>query len=322
MQRVETTLGPSLRSLYLPMRPWKPQPSWRLWAALLALALALAATLALLLPVGAALARPPASWPVDGALFARLLAGLGMLLLSGVLAYRAAAALTLSYAIDRNGLYIFWLGNRAVLPLQQIESIEIGLAAPPTLADTLRSIGYFHGRARLPGGRVVHRFSTVPLTQALVLHTASDSYAISPQDAEAFVQDLEQRRRLGAVQQLAPGIETGRAFFYAFWENPVIRPAVMIAVLLNLALLGWLMTLYPGLPPMIDIRTDAVGSTAILAPRHQILFLPLAGAAVGLLNLGLGLTFYRREPAGAQLLQLASAGAQLLFIVAALSILR
>jgi hypothetical protein len=304
------------------MRSWKPQRSGLLWVAIVALALALAGAAVLLAQIAAALTGSPAAWPIGSALFARLLLCLALLLLAGALAYRVAATLTLAYSMDRNGLYISWLGNRAVVPLQQIESIESGVHAPLRPLDRVRSLGYYHGRVRLPEGRVVHRFSTIGLDRALVVHTTADSYAISPQDPNAFVQDLEQRRRIGAVQQLAPGVEAGRAFTYAFWDDQVVRRALALALLLNLALLGWLMTIYPGLPPLVDLRADATGAAAALVPRHQILFLPLAGAALALLNLGLGLGFYRREPAGARLLQIASVGVQALFVVAALTILR
>jgi hypothetical protein len=301
------------------MRRWKPQPSQRLWAAAGALVVSAAGALALLLQIGAALAQPPADWPIDGALFLRVLACLLLILVAGTLAYRVAAVLSLSYGVDRNGVYIFWLGNRAVIPLQTIESIESGASAA---APALQSLAYFHGRARMAGGRTLHRFSTTPTEQALILHTASDSYAISPQEADAFIQDLEQRRRLGAIQQLTPGFEAGRAFLYAFWDDRVVRGALVAAALANLAFLGWLMSVYPGLPPLLELRSDAAGAATTLAPRHQILFLPLAGLTLGLLNTGLGLTLYRREPVGARMLQVASVGAQVLFAVAALTILR
>lgn len=275
----------------------------------------------LLVQLAAVFVRPPADWPVSGALFAELLAFLGLLLLAGSFAYRLAAALTLAYSVDRNGLYISWLGNRAVVPLHRIESVDSGVRVRPTLGGLLRSVGYLHGQVSMGEGRVVHRFTTVPLGQALVLHTAADSYAISPQDVDAFVQDLEQRRRLGVVQELAAGVEAGRTFSYAFWDNPTVRRALALALLLNLALLGWLMTIYPGLPPLLDMRADATGAAAALAPRHQILFLPLAAAVLGLINLGLGLSFYRREPVGAQLLQLTTVGVQILFAIAAVTIL-
>jgi hypothetical protein len=51
-----------------------------------------------------------------------------------------------------------------------------------------------------------------------------------------------------------------------------------------------------------------------------LLFLPLAAIAILLINTGFGLSLYRRSAAGARLLQLASALAQLLFAVAILTI--
>lgn len=304
------------------MRRWKPQPSSLLALAVAALLVAAAGAGWLLFRLGRLLLQPPATWPVDGALFLQLVACLVLLLLTGICAYRLAAALTLNYSMDRNGLYISWLGNRAVVPLQQIESVESGLRLASSPVDLLRSVGYRHGRVRLPEGRVLHRFSSVPLSQALIVHTVADSYAISPQEVGGFVQDLEQRRRLGAIQPLTPGVEAGGPFSYVFWDNPTVRGALALAALLNLALLGWLMTLYPSLPAMIDLRADAAGVATVLSPRHQILFLPLAGAALGLINLGLGLGFFRREPLGAQLLQFATVGVQVLFAVAALTIVR
>ncbi|NWF80692.1 MAG: hypothetical protein HXY37_11670 [Chloroflexi bacterium] len=303
------------------MRRWKAQASWRLWVALVALLAAAGAALYLGLGLFTALAQPPERWPIDVLLFAHYLAFLALLLLAAGLAYRVAAMLTLAYSVDRNGLYIHWLGNRAIVPLGQIENIESGASLTGGAGLRVANIGAVRSQLHLPGGRVIHAFSTVPLAQALVVHMPDDSYAISPRDADAFVQDLEQRRRIGAVQQLTPGVEAGRIFAYAFWSDPLVRNGLAGAVLLNLLLLGLLMTLFPGLPPLVELRTDAVGATAALAPRHQILFLPLAGAAVTLLNVGLGLWLYQREPVGVRMLQLASALIQVLFIIAALSIL-
>ncbi|MFQ3662274.1 MAG: PH domain-containing protein [Chloroflexaceae bacterium] len=304
------------------MRRWTPQRSWRLWVALAALIGALGVAGYLLASVVALLAQPPEAWPIDGRLFVRHLAVLALLVCAAFLAYRVAAALSLAYTLDRNGLYILWLGNRAVVPLGQIESIESGLSEPATGASPFAGIAYLSGSARLPDGRELQRFSTVPLTRALIIHTPSEAYAISPRDVDGFVQDLEQRRRLGAVQQLAPGVETGRVFAYTFWRDPLAREGVLGALLLNLALLGALMVLYPSLPALIGWRSDATGAIVAMAPRYQILLLPLAGAAILFLNVGVGLWLYGREPVGARMLQATSVVVQVLFGVAALTMLR
>jgi hypothetical protein len=303
------------------MRRWKPQPSWRLAAALLGLIAAATGLVVVSLPVGSLLAQPPAEWPINRELFLRGLAILVLGLLTAVLAYRFAVALTLTYTMDRNGLYLLWLGNRVVVPIQAIERVERGLGDIGGAGLSLIGFGYLYRRARLADGRMLHHFSTRTLAQTLLVHTAHDAYAISPQESDVFVQELEQRRRLGPIQQLTPGFEAGRAFSYAFWEDRLVQISLFIAALLNLTLLGWLMSSYPDLPALIDLRHDATGAMVTLSPRHQILFLPLAALLSGLLNLGLGIALYRRTATGAQLLQVGTAVVQLLFLVAALTIL-
>lgn len=285
------------------------------------LAISAAGAIYLIGRVGLALARPPEQWAIDLGLYLQLLGGLAALLVAGLAAYRVAAALTLSYGVDRNGFYIFWLGNRAVIPLAQIETIESGVRLPETLGGLARSLGYYHGRVRLPEGRELHRFTTKPLSRSLILHTPAASYAISPESDDTFVQELEQRRRLGSIQQLSAGVEVGRMFFYSFWEDQVVRAALLTAVALSLLLLGWVAAIYPGLPALVDLRADAAGVSSTLTPRHQLLFLPLAGVAILLLNTGFGLSLYSRSAVGARLLQVASALAQILFAVAILTIL-
>lgn len=276
----------------------------------------------LFIRAGINLARPPVEWPISLGLYLEFLAGVALALVAGMVGYRVAAALTLAYGVDRNGFYIFWLGNRVVLPLAQIESINSGVSVQSRPGDLLRSIGYYYGRVRLPEGRTAQRFATLPASQALVLHTTSEAYLISPDNVDSFVQELEQRRRLGAIQQLSPGVEAGRVFFYAFWNDKVVRSALIVAVALSLVLLGWLAAIYPGLPPLVDLRADAAGIAALPRPRHQILFLPLAAFAVLLINAAFGLSLYTRSPDGARLLQIASALVQLLFAVAVLTIVR
>ena len=304
------------------MRRWKPQPSSRLWVAIALLTLASAGAISLIVRVGFALARPPAAWEINLGLYLQFLVGLALLLATGIFAYRVAAALTLAYGVDRNGFYIFWLGNRTVVPLNHIESIDGGVRVPEDLGSLARSVGYYYGPVRLPDGQIIQRFTTVPLAQAMILYTSSDSVAISPADSESFVQELGPRRRIGVIQQLSLGVEVGRAFFYAFWEDPVVRTALLVAMGLSLLLMGWLAAIYPGLPAMIDLRADAAGVAAILRPRHQVLFLPLAALVILLINTGFGLSLYSRTPLGARLLQVASALAQILFAVAILTIVR
>ena len=302
------------------MRRWKPKPSLRPWIALALLLAALALAIFLIVRLFHALAGPPAGWPIDTTLYFQVLLLVGALVVVGVLSYRVGSALTLGYELDRNGLYITWLGNRAVVPLERIQSVDVGVrqASMPLLPG----IAYLHGRGLTTDGLRLHLFATQPLARCLVIYTPGDAYAISPADLETFVQDLEQRRNLGATKPMAATFEPSRMFLYDFWNDGTVRALLLLAFALNLLVLGILALRYPSLAPMVRMRFDAAGQVADLRPRHQVLFLPLAAFAVSLLNVVLGLLLYRGQQLGARLLQGASVVAQLLFGIATLTIIR
>jgi hypothetical protein len=244
-----------------------------------------------------------------------------LLLCSGFLLYRVMGALTLSYQMDRNGLYIVWIGNRAVIPLSQIESLSKGAPGAQVTLLHLRRIGYYWGRGRTEDGRLLHLFTTSSLNNSLVIHTEDEAYVISPAAQDSFVQELEQRRRIGAVKSLRPTFEPGRVFFYAFWNDRVVRWALILTFGLNLLLVGALALRYPELEPMVSMRFNAAGQVTELRPRHQVLFMPLAAFGLSLINAGLGISFYRRNKTSARLLQLGSVFVQIMFGVALLAVL-
>ncbi len=304
------------------MQRWRPIATARIWLGLILAVVSAAGAGWLLFMMRAALSRPPEQWPIDGWLFGQAVLVLGLLVLAGFLLYRTAAALTLRYSLDRNGLYIQWLGSRTVIPLTLIDRVEQGALAIGSWRTALASIGYYHGRVQTHDGIVIHRFTTRPLAEALVIYAGNEAYAISPTDQAGFVQELEQRRRLGAIQALAPGIEVARFLVYDFWADPVIRRLLLVTLILNLGLFGAIAVIYPSLPPQIAWRGDQIGAAAELAPRIRIFFLPVAAALTALFNLVGGLIVYRRSPLAARLLQAFSFGVQFFFAIATIAVLR
>lgn len=303
------------------MRRWNPKPGLGLWIGLLLLLLALAGAGLFGMRLARFLTVPPETWRIDTVSYAELIGLLGCLLATGIVAYRIAGVLTMRYSMDRNGVYISWIGNRAVIPIGQIERIESGIQGARIPWLFLRNIGYYGGRGRTADGQTLHLFSTARPARSLVIHTATDAYAVAPAQRDTFLQELEQRRKLGVVKPLTPTVEPGRIFFYAFWNDTIIRLALLVALGLNLGLLAILATRYADLAPLIAMRFDAAGMPVELRPRHQVLFMPLAALGLSLLNTGLGLALYRRSQAGARLLQLGSVGIQVLFGVAILAII-
>src|SRR5437763_16189107 len=107
------------------MRHWNPQPSLSRWIGLLLLVVVLGGATALARMLVREFAGAPEEWQVNLTLYGQVVGFLALLGLAGVLAYRVAGAFTLGYDLDRNGLYISWLGNRAVVPLDQIYSVDV-----------------------------------------------------------------------------------------------------------------------------------------------------------------------------------------------------
>jgi len=304
------------------MRRWSSQPSIRRWIAAILLIAVLAACVLVGMRLVQVFNAPPETWQIDLRIYGLVVGFIGLLMLAGALAYRAASAFTLAYELDRNGLYIIWLGNRAVVPLERIQSVDVGIEAARMPWRIVQGIGYYGGQGRTADGRRLHAFSTQPLSRALVIYTVEDAYAISPADHEAFVQDLEQRRNLGATKPLAPTFQPSGMFLYDFWNDSTVRILLLAAFALNLLALGILAARYPLLAPMVRMHFDAAGQVSDLRPRHQVLFLPLAAFGLSLFNMVVGLLAYRRQQLGARLLQGASVLVQLLFGIAAVTIIR
>lgn len=304
------------------MRRWIPQPALGRWIALLLTLGALGASVLPASRMAQALAGEPVAWAINLELFGWLMLFLGLLVAAAVFGYRAAAALTLTYELDRNGLYITWLGNRAVVPLDQITSVDVGADIRRMPLGPLQRVGSYWGRSYTADERLVHLFTTRSPDRALLIHTPEASYAISPIDHESFVQDLEQRRNLGSTKPLISAVEPGRMFLYAFWADSQVRWLLSVAIALNLLALLIIMARYPSLAPMIELRFDATGQAAEIRPRHAILYIPLAALGLMLTNTLLGIALYTRQQLSARLLQGASLIVQLLCLVALATIIR
>lgn len=302
------------------MRRWKPRSANGRWIALGLLILALGGVTLAVIGLVRRLSGSPDQWQIDAGAFGLLLLLIVSLLAAIWSAHRLIAALTLTYDIDRNGLYIRWAGNQAIIPLERIVTIDLGAGPVFLPLGVLQRVGTYWGRA-FASEAPLYLYATQPPGECLIVYTADAAYALSPEDPEAFVQDLEQRRNLGATKPMQPALEYSRAFHYAFWRDGTVLALVTAAAVINLLALGLIAVAYPSLAPLVEMRFDATGELAELRPRHQTLFLPLAALGLSLLNTAVGLALYERLPLGARLLQGASVIVQLLFLIAVAQIL-
>ncbi|MFM2031818.1 MAG: hypothetical protein RLZZ297_583 [Chloroflexota bacterium] len=304
------------------MRRWKPFPSMGRWLAL---------ALAIVFTIGSGFfgwlcairfTADPTTWVIDLDFFLRFLAFLVMLFCAGTAWLRFISVTSLWYGIDRNVVFIGSLGNVEMVPLTDIVRLDFGVRVDGLPVPLIQGIGCYWGTGRANEHASVLVRSTIPPSRCIFIVTNSDTYAISPAELEVFVQELEQRRHLGATKEHATEIVHGPWFNTPFWHDMSTIYLLAVACLINVIAVGVLTYAFPQLPAQVEMRFDAVGGVSELRPRHQALFLPLAAFGVTLVNLFGALVFFRYDKLIARMLQGASVVVQILFCVAVIMLVR
>jgi hypothetical protein len=303
------------------MRRWKPFSAPGRW---LALVLALAFTggaIAFGMLASSHLAQSPAEWQINLEFYLKLLAFCLLCALAGGTWTRFLQASTLWYGIDRNAVFIASMGNVDLVPLDQIVRLDFGGKVVGLPQPLTQGIGCFWGMAELDEQPVLVR-STMPPSRCLFVVTPRMTYAISPNEVDTFVQDLEQRRNLGTTKQLIPEVSYGPWINTPFWNDGNSKWLLALTLIINLITVGILAWYFPTLPQMVEMRFDAVGGVSEFRPRHHAVFLPLAALAITLTNLFGALIFFQYEKLVSRLLQGASIVVQILFCVAVIMLIR
>lgn len=111
-----------------------------------------------------------------------------------------------------------------------------------------------------------------------------------------------------------PGILTRLRSDYA------LIALLALAVLVNFALLGFLLVRYDAIPDPLPLHFDASGLPDRIGSKSDILALPSIGLIVFGMNAVLGLLAYRKERAATMLLTAGSVFVQILMWLAALNV--
>jgi hypothetical protein len=240
-----------------------------------------------------------------------------------VLLYQVIGWLTLGYHLDRNGIYIRWAGAEQVVPIRDIQRIVPGaqLGRAVVRRRGLRWPGHERGLGMVPGIGRTRFLATRPLAEQLIVVTPGLAFAISPRGAEGFMQGFEARRALGPNRLLARALRRGRWFSWHIWRDQTAWMLLGAAVVINLALFGYLSARFPGLDFQLPLHFNRLGRADRIGTKMELFALPIIGAIILGANLALGLILYRRERAGSYLLWGSAAAAQMLFWLAAFSIL-
>lgn len=242
------------------------------------------------------------NWPITFLTFVQGLLVLLSLPWLGLLGYWLYGLFTLKYHLDRNRLFIRWGPTWQVIPLPEIESVEIG--SHVVLPLRYRGAwwpGYWAGHGEVVDVGLTLFYATAPVTRQVILVTPALGYAISPPDPEAFLREFNLRRRMGPTQWVEQSSRRPGFARWSFWSDQVAQGLLGLGGLTTAALFGRLCWRYPLLSTRLALHFDAQGQVDRIGQRSELFALPIIGLLVLAVDLILGFLLYRRERVGAYL---------------------
>lgn len=218
---------------------------------------------------------------------------LGAFIALPFLGYQAFALWKANYKLDRDNLRLEWGLRGEDIPVSDVEWVRSShdLATPLPLP-----------RVRMPGAVLGSRhhpdlgdveFLASDSGKLLLVATARQVFAISPEDAEGFVSSFQHAIEQGS---LATGI--GHSQYPTFvlslaWENMLARYLWLAGLFLNIGLLAWVTVLIP------SFETVALGFTTagepLVVPAIQLIILPIMSVLLYVTGFIAGLYFFRWE---------------------------
>lgn len=235
------------------------------------------------------------------------------------LVYRLYALRRGNYSLDRDKLTITWGLRVEQIPVSDIEWVR-PLSA---LAGTV-PLPVFH----LPGSVLGHRrhpdlgpveFVASDAKALLLVATARQIFAISPEDATNFMFNIQRAIEMGSLSPAASESVYPSFVVAQAWESLLVRYLWLANLFLNIGLLAWVSVMIPSLGsvPLGFLPSGAPGEPVAAA---GLILLPVVSIFLSLLGWIAGLVFYRRPDQRllARIVWLSGLLSTLLFLVAAL----
>ena len=214
-----------------------------------------------------------------------------------VLAYRLYALWTASYTLERDGIRIRW-GFRsedvpidAVLWVRPAEKLKMRLPLP-----FLRWPGAVRGERHLSGsegGEKLIEYMADRANQLILIATKERILAVSPVDGNAFLAAYQMFSEMGSLTPLSAQSVYPTFLFPEMWKDVAARFLVLGSILLVLVLFTWVSILIPE-RQQISLRISPADTKVDYVPAAQLLLLPVLNSMFFLVDVALGLFFFRR----------------------------
>ena len=259
--------------------------------------------------------------PVGPTLIVYLLVILATLPPLPFFAYRAFSLLRADYVLDRDSLAFYWGLRVEDIPLTDIEWIRPASdLTSPVRTPPFSLPGVILGVTRHQDLGTVE-FIASTRKNLLLVATNKRTYAISPENAAAFLETFRRATELGSLLP-AEAVSQYPSFLLArAWENLTARFLWISGLLLNLGLVAWVSFLIPTVS-RVTLGFDSSGAPLDAVPSVRLILLPLLSALLFSAGLIAGLYFYRDKKGEslAVIIWASSTLTSLLFLLAVLFI--
>lgn len=212
--------------------------------------------------------------------------------------YRIYGLLNARYVLDRDGFYLTWGLASEQIPIGEITRLGTVETFPGRLLPKpgLWWPGCVVGRREVEGMGTVEFFASSGPDRMIVLSLAGHRHlAISPPDREAFHKAFVDISRMGSLEPIRAVSQRPDFFFIRLWNDRLARALVLLGLVTPILLLGFLAFRAPTLPAAVPFGFGPTGVPEPLAPPGRLLLLPLIGVLIWLVDLALGVWYYRRD---------------------------
>jgi uncharacterized membrane protein len=132
--------------------------------------------------------------------------------------------------------------------------------------------------------------------------TPQQTYVISPHQPHHFLRAWQARQSIGPTQHWTVSLRRSWPFNYPLMTDSLAWWFFSLGALACLALLGYLALAFTELPRSLPIHFNAFGVPDRIADKSALFTLPLAGAAIFVINTTLGGLIYHWEKVAAYIL--------------------
>ncbi|HET8943603.1 MAG TPA: PH domain-containing protein [Dehalococcoidia bacterium] len=277
---------------------------------------AAAAGLALILAL--ALVLKALDWPVSFPGFLAWSGAAVLLLLAVLFAFWAYSCFSLRYVLGGGGITVNWGLVKHFIAINEVNKLVAGRGEQRPRVNGLSWYGYHVGRGNVEGIGDALFFSTHTSPEELVyVMTGGATYALSPRDPVRFIAQAQRLQEAGGSQRKS-GVQRDFLSSHPVFADHTAQFLALAAVVLNVALWGFLMAVYPDLDKEISIEFPPVGDITGFHERSEILKIPATATAILATNLLAGLAFEWKERAATYLLLSGAIFFQAAFWIAAI----